>query len=179
MGDKPALSVEEKKKLTSERQRAVREAWCKEKAYVANGEGTRDWAPEQQREIMEEGRAEGYEGHHMKNVSSYPEQAGNPDNIQFLDREEHIQGAHQGNTHTHTNGYYNADTKEMEYFKGNELKPVESATLTNPSYQNGENIGKTKCASAFNASAKNASSGFSSSSEEKGFSQSHSSGISR
>ena len=179
MGDKSALSVAEKKKLTSERQRAVREAWGKEKAYVANGEGTRDWTPVQQREIMEEGRAESYEGHHMKNVSNYPEQAGNPDNIQFLDREEHIQGAHQGNTHTQTNGYFNPDTKEMEHFKGDELRPVESAALTNPSYQNGKNIVEAKGASAFNASAKNASSGASSSSEEKGFSQSHSSGISR
>ncbi|GFH42495.1 hypothetical protein Hs30E_10460 [Lactococcus hodotermopsidis] len=154
MDEKPQLSVEEKKKLNSERQKAVRDAWGKEKARVAQGEGTRDWSPEQQKEIMENGHADGYDGHHMKCVSSYPEQAGNPDNIQFLTHDEHIQGAHQGNTHTRTNGYYNPDSGQMENFNGDELKPTDSQSLSEPCYENGEYITKTQSVSAFKASVK-------------------------
>lgn len=157
MAEHPKLTIEEKKKLNSERQKAVREAWSKEKDLVALGEGTRDWTPEQQKEIMENGRVDGYEGHHMKSVSNFPDQAGNPDNIQMLTEREHFEGAHQGNFHTKTNGYYNPDTGQMENFKGDELRPVEAHGLSEPSFENGQytESAQVDSASAFNASVKN------------------------
>lgn len=107
--------------LNNARQRAVRQAWNEEKVRVANGEGTRNWTKEEQKELLETGRVEGYEGHHMKSAKAFPEQAGNPENIQFLTEEEHLYGAHQGNYHNQTNGYYNPETGTMSEFSGNEL----------------------------------------------------------
>ena len=159
MEKKHKLIVEEKKKLNIERQKAVRDAWGKEKGYVAQGKGTRDWLPEQQEEIMKNGHVDGYNGHHMKCVSSYPEHAGNFENIQFLTQDEHINGAHQGNTHTRTNGYYNPDTSQMEAFREDELKPVEAKALSEPCYENGENIKENHSTAAFNASARSAGQG--------------------
>lgn len=90
--------------------RAIAEAWKREKELVKKGMGTRDWTPDQQRDILATGKvhdADGkaFEGHHMKCVSRYPDFQGEPDNIQFLSREEHIK-AHRGKTQNPTNGYY-------------------------------------------------------------------------
>ena len=118
-----ALTNEEKKQLSNERQKAVRNAWKKEQERVKNGQGTRDWSPEQQKELVSRGAVSGYEGHHMKSVSLYPEYAGDSNNIQFLSEKEHLD-AHEGNYHNATNGYYDPKTKVMNEFKGAELKPV-------------------------------------------------------
>lgn len=115
------LSNEEKKKLTYERQNAVRNAWKEEKIRVVAGCGTRNWSKSEQEELIQRGSVLGYEGHHMKSVSLYPEYAGNPKNIQFLSEDEHLYGAHQGNYHYATNGYYDPETKEMLEFSGEEL----------------------------------------------------------
>ena len=40
-----------------ERNKAVREAWNKEFELVQEGKGTREWTPEQQKDILEKGRA--------------------------------------------------------------------------------------------------------------------------
>lgn len=40
-----------------ERNKAVREAWNKELELVQEGKGTREWTPEQQKDILERGRA--------------------------------------------------------------------------------------------------------------------------
>lgn len=112
---------EAKRQLNNDRQYAVRHAWKEEQIRVANGEGTRNWTKEEQKELLETGRVAGYEGHHMKSASLYPEQARNPENIQFLTEEEHLYGAHQGNYHNQTNGYYNPETGTMTEFSGDEL----------------------------------------------------------
>ena len=157
MDEKRELTIDDKKKLNSERQKAVREAWRIEKEHVALGEGTRDWTPEQQQEMMENGKVEGFEGHHMKSVSNYPEHAGNPENIQLLSEKEHFEGAHQGNFRNLTNGYYNPGSGAMEEFNGNELRPVPCQELSDPCYQNGELIEgcNEQSATAFNASVVN------------------------
>lgn len=62
------LTNEEKKRLSNERQNAVRNAWKEEKERVKNGQGTRDWTPSQQRELLQRGAVSGYEGHHMKSI---------------------------------------------------------------------------------------------------------------
>ena len=74
----------------SDRRAAVSKAWEREAALIKEGKGTRDWTPAQQKEILSTHRCKGYEGHHKLSVSQHPEQAGNPDNIQFVTRKEHI-----------------------------------------------------------------------------------------
>lgn len=118
------LSNEQKKQLSYQRQSAVRNAWKVEKGRVSEGFGTRNWTPSQQKEILERGAVKGYDGHHMKSVSKYPEYAGDPKNIQFLTETEHFEGAHQGSYHNLTNGYYDPETQTMNEFEGDELREV-------------------------------------------------------
>lgn len=117
------LINEEKKRLSSERQKAVRNAWKEEKARVISGQGTREWSLSQQKEIISRGAVSGYEGHHMKSASLYPEYAGDSENIQFLSEKEHLD-AHSGNYHNATNGYYDPVTQTLNEFEDNELEPV-------------------------------------------------------
>lgn len=125
------LSNEEKKRLSYERQSAVRKAWKEEQARVESGHGTRLWTKEQQKEVLDRGSVRGFEGHHMKSVSLYPEQAGNPENIQFLSEDEHLYGAHGGDYHNLTNGYYDPYTKTMNEFEGAELGTLPTYDLKN------------------------------------------------
>ena len=120
---KDETSNEDKKRLSYERQNAVRKAWKEERARVVNGQGTRKWSKEEQQQLMERGSVKGYEGHHMKSVSLYPQYAVDSHNIQFLSEEEHLQGAHGGNYHHLTNGYYDPETQSMNEF-GDELGHV-------------------------------------------------------
>lgn len=122
---------EEKKRLANERQNAVRKAWKQERERVQEGKGTRKWTLEQQKEILDRGSVRGYEGHHMKSVSLYPEYAGEPKNIQFLTEDEHLYGAHKGNYHNLTNGYYDADNQTMVEFNGNEIRDIPEVDLQN------------------------------------------------
>lgn len=123
------LTNEEKKRLSNERQRAVRNAWKEEKERVKSGQGTRDWSPAQQKELIQRGAVSGYEGHHMKSVSMYPEYAGDSKNIQFLSEEEHFE-AHQENYHNATNGYYDPETQTMNEFNGDELISTQASELS-------------------------------------------------
>lgn len=121
--------------IRTERIKAVRKAWELEQGRVTNGEGTRDWTPEQQQSILDIGVAlddEGrpFEGQHMKSVSAYPEYAGNPDNIQFLTRQEHLE-AHDGSWQNQTNWYYDPVTKQKTVF-GDTLIPCSVLKLSDP-----------------------------------------------
>ena len=118
---KSTMSHDEKRAITSARQNAVRNAWKMEAARVANGEGTRQWTVAEQKELLETGEVKGYQGHHMKSVSEYPEFAGDPENIQFLTNDEHLLLAHNGSYHNATNGYLNPKTGQMEDFRDNDL----------------------------------------------------------
>ncbi len=120
---------------TAERVKAVRKAWEREQQLVSSGEGTRDWTPAQQQSILDIGIAlddEGrpFEGQHMKSVAAYPEYAGDPNNIQFLTRQEHLE-AHDGSWQNQTNWYYDPVTKEKQIF-GEDLKPCEIIPLSDP-----------------------------------------------
>lgn len=121
---KEGLSNEDKKRLSYERQNAVRKAWKEEQSRVSEGYGTRKWTQDERKEIMQRGAVSGYEGHHMKSVSLYPEYAGDPKNIQFLSEEEHLYGAHGGSYHNLTNGYYDSETQTMNEFDDDELKEL-------------------------------------------------------
>lgn len=125
------LTNEEKKRITNERQNAVRKAWKNEAERVKSGVGTRNWTQEEQKEILERGSVRGYEGHHMKSVSLYPQYAGEPKNIQFLTENEHLYGAHKGNYHNLTNGYYDQYREKMIDCQDDELPEIPEFELTN------------------------------------------------
>ena len=91
----------------SERARAVRKAWKMEYENVVNGgQGiSRTWSQSEINELLINGKVKGYQGHHMKSVKGYPEFAGDPYNIQFLTRSEHLR-AHGGNFRNITHGRF-------------------------------------------------------------------------
>ena len=133
---------------TSEATKAVGEAWTNEKERVLEGKGTRDWTPEQQRDIVERGKAydengKAFEGHHMKSAEAYPEYQGDPENIQFLTREEHFQ-AHDCFFQNPTNGYYDPQTGETEDFGENRYEPCKEVSLSEPAYSHGEEISQSE-----------------------------------
>jgi hypothetical protein len=83
--------------LKSARQSAVRKAWKKEVDRVnRTGKGSVSWTRKQLQELLEKGKVSGFIGHHIKSVVAYPHLAGNPKNIQFLSRAQHL-AAHKGN----------------------------------------------------------------------------------
>lgn len=137
-------SQQQEKELANARRKAVEQAWKKEKEYIQNGKGTRDWSPEQQKEIIEKGKVRGFEGHHMRSVSSgisYDEQydiAVDKNNIQFLEKtkenNEHLK-AHGGNTRNRTNGYYDVKTDKMKDFGYGKPRPPKAGKLSNPIYE--------------------------------------------
>ena len=105
---------------TAEASKAIRQAWQKERERVLLGKGTRDWTPEQQQDIIDKGKAydadgKSFEGQHMKSAEKYPEYQGDPDNIQFLTKKEHLD-AHRGNWQNPTNWYYDPVTYEFTDF---------------------------------------------------------------
>lgn len=120
---------------TSESNKAITEAWEKEQKLVSEGKGTRDWTPEQQRDIIERGKAydddgKAFRGHHMRSVSICPEEQGNPYNIQFLSHEEHIE-AHVICWQP-TNWYYDPVTRNKIDFGDGPIIPCKVIELSNP-----------------------------------------------
>lgn len=121
---------------TFEANRAIAAAWEKEKQRVENGQGTRDWTEEQQQAILERGKAydengRAFEGQHMRSAEVYPECQGNPNNIQFLTRDEHF-AAHNYNWQNPTNGYYDPVAKVMTDFGDGPILPLKEIDLTTP-----------------------------------------------
>ena len=100
--EKPAVSP--KKRMNYIRQKAVKDAWKQEQEMVKKtGMGTRKWSDAEKAELLEKGKVKGYQGHHINNVKDHPELAGNPDNIEFLTRKEHLD-RHGGNFRNETHG---------------------------------------------------------------------------
>ena len=127
------MTREEKLQLNRDRQKAVRDAWNREKGLVEQGKGTVDWSVNQQRELLETGRVKGYEGQHMKSCCEYPEYASLVDNIQLLTHEEHFE-AHNSvagkGYHSPTNGFYNTTTKKIQSFGNNPPQPPKVIELS-------------------------------------------------
>lgn len=120
---------------TSAASKAIREAWDREKQLVLEGKGTRDWTPEQQKSIIEKGKAYdedgiAFQGHHMKSVEAYPQYQADAGNIQFLSRAEHLD-AHGGSFQNTTNGYYDFSTKVTKDFENNIYVPCKAIELRN------------------------------------------------
>lgn len=121
---------------TAESNRAILAAWNKEQELVQEGKGTREWTPQQQQDILEKGKAyddngKAFEGQHMKSAEMYPEYQGEPRNIQFLTRAEHLE-AHDGNWQNPTNWYFNPVTKEKFDFGDGPFIPCEIIQLPEP-----------------------------------------------
>ena len=86
--------------IKNARQRAVRNAWKQEKEMVEiTGQGTRRWTKSELKELVETGKVKGYQGHHINNVKDHPEMAGNPNNVEFLNKTEHLE-SHGGRNMT-------------------------------------------------------------------------------
>ena len=121
-----------------ERNKAIRKAWEREQELVKEGKGTRDWTKEQQKDILDPDKGKAYddqgrafEGQHMKSAAEYPEDQGNPDNIQFLTRDEHLE-AHKGSWQNPTNWYYDPVTKGFHDFGEGEIIPCKIIELSDP-----------------------------------------------
>ncbi len=83
---------------------AVRHARAQEINLVrATGRGTRDWSKSELRLLQHGGFPKGYDGHHINNVARFPDLAGNPDNIRFVTRTEHLR-VHQGSFRNNSSG---------------------------------------------------------------------------
>lgn len=122
-----------KKSIKQQREKAVSDAWTREKKLVLQGKGTRDWTVAQQAELLEKGKISGYEGQHMKDVKHYPEYAGDPDNIQFLpEGSVHMKGAHGGAYRNGSNGWYDEKSGKVIPFEEDELRPTPIIELTSP-----------------------------------------------
>lgn len=122
---------------TSDSNKAIRLKWEIEQKLVQEGKGTRDWTPDQQRDILDPSKGKAYDdegfafqGQHMKSVEAYPEYQGDPDNIQFLTRIEHLE-AHDGSWKNSTNWYYDPITKQKTIM-GDTLVPCRILTLSEP-----------------------------------------------
>jgi hypothetical protein len=121
---------------TANANKAISARWAEEQQLLNEGKGTRDWTSDQQRDILDRGKAyddngKAFEGHHMKSVEKYPEYQGDLGNIQFLSRPEH-NSAHNGSFQNPTNGYFNPFTGETLDFSDNKYKPCEIITLSDP-----------------------------------------------
>lgn len=123
------------------RARGVKLAWNRERELVKQGRGTRDWNLIQQKQILKQGRANHFEGHHIKSVKDYPEHASNPNNIQFLEKSaknnEHLK-AHQGNYKNETNMRYNPETgkySKVEQLGTPKSKELSQKIIDRPGYK--------------------------------------------
>ena len=121
---------------TAQASRAIAKAWENERELVSVGKGTRDWTPEQQKDILNTGKAhdadgKAFEGHHMQSVSNKPEYQGEPGNIQFLSRDEHL-AAHSGSYQNPTNGFYDPLTGETTDFGNERFRACPIINLTDP-----------------------------------------------
>ena len=121
---------------TADADKAIRIAWENEHKLVSDGQGTRDWTPEQQRDILEYGKAyddegKAFHGQHMKSVAQYPNYQGDPRNIQFLTKDEHFE-AHKGSWQNPTNWYYDPVNKQFIDFGDGAPIPCAVIELSDP-----------------------------------------------
>ena len=92
------------KAITSLRKLAVRQAWKQEVSLVSRtGRGTTRWSALQKAQLLSTRRVSGYIGHHINSVKAFPNLAGNPNNIKFVQYRFHLR-IHGGNWKNATTG---------------------------------------------------------------------------
>lgn len=116
--------------IDTARRAAVSKAWAQERELVKEGKGTRDWSKSQQAEILATGKCKGFEGHHKFSVKENPELAGEKDNIQFLNKSEHLK-AHENNFKTDPKGRYDSETGKLEKYQNGKVKAEPVRNLSN------------------------------------------------
>lgn len=86
------------------RRKAVRDAWKQEQKNALEGKKlSRDWNAKELQQLKRTGRVRGYEGHHINSVNGHEIMAGDPNNIMFVTRKEHL-ALHAGNWRNMTCG---------------------------------------------------------------------------
>ena len=140
--------------LRYRRSKGVNKAWERERELVRRGRGTREWDMKEQKQLLKTGRVKGYQGHHMKSVSKYPQYADDPKNIQFLsarkENNEHLK-AHKGDYRNESNGRYNVKSGKIRPMNEGNPRAMNSYELKNKAI---EKRGYQKYASDKNASAR-------------------------
>jgi hypothetical protein len=63
-----------------------------------------DWTDAQKEELLETGKVQGYDGHHVNNVSDHPEMAGDPNNVKFVPEGPGHLAEHDGDYRNPTSG---------------------------------------------------------------------------
>uniref|UniRef100_A0AAX7SSN2 Teneurin-4 n=1 Tax=Astatotilapia calliptera TaxID=8154 RepID=A0AAX7SSN2_ASTCA len=84
-------SVDEEKARVLElaRQRAVAQAWARERQRLRDGEeGSRTWTEGEKQQLLGSGKVQGYDGYYMVSVDQYPELADSVNNIHFMRQSE-------------------------------------------------------------------------------------------
>lgn len=83
------LDEEKARVLEQARQRALANAWSREQQRVREGEeGARLWTEGEKRQLLSNGKVQGYDGYYVLSVEQYPELADSANNIQFLRQSE-------------------------------------------------------------------------------------------
>lgn len=71
------------------RQRAVAQAWARERQRLRDGEeGLRSWTEGEKQQLLGGGKVQGYDGYYVVSVDQYPELADSVNNIHFLRQSE-------------------------------------------------------------------------------------------
>uniref|UniRef100_A0A8D3C7V4 Teneurin-4 n=1 Tax=Scophthalmus maximus TaxID=52904 RepID=A0A8D3C7V4_SCOMX len=84
-------SVDEEKVRVLElaRQRAVAQAWARERQRLRDGEeGSRTWTEGEKQQLLGSGKVQGYDGYYVVSVDQYPELADSVNNIHFMRQSE-------------------------------------------------------------------------------------------
>ncbi|XP_071372443.1 teneurin-4 isoform X8 [Centroberyx affinis] len=84
-------SVDEEKARVLElaRQRAVAQAWARERQRLRDGEeGSRTWTEGEKQQLLGSGKAQGYDGYYVVSVDQYPELADSVNNVHFMRQSE-------------------------------------------------------------------------------------------
>ena len=94
VGESETLVHNECTTLQSKRNKAVSEAWKREKQAVMDGTSKYNWTSAQKKELLTTGKIKGQAGHHIKPVNELIGTAkeyliSDPDNIVFLSKEAH------------------------------------------------------------------------------------------
>ncbi|XP_077578270.1 teneurin-4 isoform X3 [Stigmatopora nigra] len=84
-------SVDEEKArlLEAARQRAVAQAWARERQRLRDGEeGSRTWTEGEKQQLLGSGRVQGYDGFYVLSAEQYPELADSVNNVHFMRQSE-------------------------------------------------------------------------------------------
>uniref|UniRef100_A0A3B4FSH7 Teneurin-4 n=1 Tax=Pundamilia nyererei TaxID=303518 RepID=A0A3B4FSH7_9CICH len=84
-----SMDEEKARVLELARQRAVAQAWARERQRLRDGEeGSRTWTEGEKQQLLGSGKVQGYDGYYMVSVDQYPELADSVNNIHFMRQSE-------------------------------------------------------------------------------------------